>query len=152
MLALYITALAALLAPTRDVSAFAETVARFAMEERPLFVGDEDRHKTVALLTAVAFRESSFQLSAVGDQGRSVCWMQILNGGKALLADGDACIRRGIVMLRESMTACAHLPSSERLSLYARGTCASADGRRLSRDRMAVSQWAARTLASKEAK
>ena len=40
-----------------------------------------------------------------------------------------------IERIRESRAACARLPTAERLALYARGSCASVEGRRLSRAR-----------------
>ena len=37
--------------------------------------------------------------------------------------------------VRESRAACRHLPKNEQLALYARGSCASAEGKKLSRHR-----------------
>lgn len=46
---------------------------------------------------------------------------------------GDA--RLAVERIEESVRACRRLPLRERLAVYARGRCASADGRRLSRVR-----------------
>jgi len=115
------------LAPGRDVDALAWAVASVA-----------ESREEAALITAIAYRESSLDNSAIGDHGRSVCALQILNGSRSLLLDVGACVRRGTLMLRESRRACASLPPSERMAVFARGKCSSVEGRRLSRDRFAL--------------
>ena len=132
--------------PARSHANFVSSASRVLGSEPALFRDDDDRRKTAALLTAIAFRESSLDLRAVGDKGRSVCWMQILNGDRALLEDGDACLRRGMAMVRESFKACAHLPPDERLALYARGRCDSEEGRKISRERHALASWMTRSV------
>jgi len=46
---------------------------------------------------------------------------------------GDA--RIALERIRESLRACAHMPARDRLAVYARGRCSSAEGQRLSRMR-----------------
>ena len=114
------------LAPGRDHGALAWAVAVNATSETE-----------AAILTAVAFRESSFRNDAVGDHGRSVCAMQIFHGSKALLEDPIACVARGAAMLRESR----RVDSEHPLALYARGPrYRSEEARRISADRMALAR------------
>jgi hypothetical protein len=115
----------------------ATAIAVVASEEAPLFKNDEDRVRTVALLVAVAFRESSLQHDAVGDSGRSVCAMQIHGGNKSLLVDTPACVRTGLSMLQESI----RVDRDEPVAFYARGPRYKSDeARSLSRDRVRLSQ------------
>lgn len=97
-----------------------------------------------AVLTAVAFRESSLRNDAVGDGGRSVCAMQILHGSRDLLADPIACVRRGAVMLRASRL----VDPSHPIASYARGPRYESDeARRISDDRMALARRLLRMVA-----
>jgi hypothetical protein len=112
------------LAPGRDHGELAWAVAINASNEAE-----------AAVLTAVAFRESSLRNDAVGDGGRSVCAMQIHHGSRDLLADPIACVRRGAVMLRASRV----VDPSHPIASYARGPrYESDDARRISADRMAL--------------
>jgi len=128
------------LAPGRDHTELGTAIAKVAAEEAPLFVADEDRHRTTALLLAIAFRESAFQNSAVGDNGRSLCAYQIHGGAKALLTDPEACVREGYRILRLSIQRDREYP----VAWYAAGgRYKSETARRISRDRM----WLAGTIA-----
>jgi hypothetical protein len=111
---------------------FAEAVATVVREAPPLYRDDESRERTAALVVAVAWYESAFRLDAVGDQGRSVCAMQIYHGSRSLLTDPEGCIRAGLRKLRASIAACPDAP----LAVYARGKCRSAEGKRISAHRM----------------
>ena len=101
-------------------------------------------------LAAIAFRESTYRLDAIGDHGTSFCAYQIhlprgartRDGfsGPDLLTDVHACTREALRQLRASLHVCKRLPESERMALYARGSCDSVSGRRLSRDRWAQAQ------------
>lgn len=135
-----IFAIIAALDPNGSHDTLAAAVERVVASEPPLFKGDDDRSKTTALVLAVAFREGSFRLDAVGDKGRSVCTMQIHNGSRELLTDPDACIRTGLNMLRESLRVCPAHP----VAWYAEGPrgCTSPRAQRISRDRMALARWA----------
>ena len=131
----------ALLAPGRDHTELGGAIARATLEESPLFRGDESKLKTAALLVAVAFREGSLRLDVVGDHGRSFCAFQIhesSGGTKALLSDADACVRKGLGMLRESMRVCPAHP----VAFYAAGPggCDNPRAQRISRDRLSVAQ------------
>jgi hypothetical protein len=96
-------------------------------------------------LAAIAYRESTFVSSAVGDHGESFCAFQVHmpNGvrtregwsGEDLAADAHKCVTVALRHLRYSFIRCANLPAHERLAAYAAGTCLSARGRRLSTDR-----------------
>ncbi len=112
------------LVPGRDHGALAWAVAVNATSETE-----------AAVLTAVAFRESSLTADAIGDHGRSVCAMQILGGSRELLTDPIACVAKGAAMLRESR----RIDPANPIAFYARGPrYESEDARRISRDRMAI--------------
>jgi hypothetical protein len=135
-----ILAFALLLAPLHDraeLELFATTLAAEVESQGPL----EGRTQlfSARLATAIAFRESSFQLGAVGDNGRSKCWFQVLGGSRALLTDARACVRAGYTLLKASAKACPEHP----VAVFARGTCG-VHGKRISADRV----W----LATKELK
>ena len=124
--------------------ALATAIVTVAFEEPPLFKNDESRVRTTALLVAIAFRESSLQTNIVGDGGRSVCAFQIYGGNKALLEDPEACVRKAYHMLQESI----RIDRENPVAFYARGPrYQSREARRLSADRVAVSQRLLRGLA-----
>lgn len=138
----------ALLAPGRDHQVLASAIARVVSSERPIFRDDDDKRKTSALVIAVAYRESGFVLGAVGDGGHSFCAMQIHDssgGSRALLEDADACIRKGLAMLRISVRACPEHP----IAWYASGPrgCENARAQRISRDRTSIAQRLVREVA-----
>jgi len=138
-----------------------ESIARdvvavvFDPDERPLFAGDDGRAKTALTLLGLTRYESDWHVdvdngTTRGDKGRSWCLGQVLLDAKGakttaegwtgpdLVADRRKCLRVVLRMARESFVACRALPVEERLALYARGSCESADGRKLSRTRMAL--------------
>ena len=85
-----------------------------------------------------SFREDVGRCQIIGKAGDRSAW-QIVPRSAAeserlcvTLAD-DA--RFAMERVRESRAACRRLPKQEQLSLYARGDCASAEGRKLSRHR-----------------
>ncbi len=131
------------LAPGRDHGALASAVDRVVDEDGPVFGGPDGAARTRALVVAIAFRESSFRLDALGDGGRSVCAMQVWGGPKALLVDADACVREGLRRLRSSVAQCPKHP----VAIYAAGPggCASPRAQRISFDRMHI----AKTLLAK---
>lgn len=139
LVVLFVLAAMSSLAPGRDHTELGGAISRVVLEERPLFRDDESKLRTAALVVAVAFRESSLKLDAVGDHGRSFCAFQIhasSGGTKSLLTDGDACARKALEMLRESMRICPAHP----IAFYASGPggCDNARAQRISRDRMAI--------------
>lgn len=111
-----------------------------------LFKDDDDRRRTVSLLVAVAFRESSLRNDAVGDHGQSFCAFQIHRtngGGKALTEDAEACVRKALGMLRASIRICPRAP----IAWYAAGgtgACTNERAIRISNDRMVVARRLAR--------
>lgn len=121
------------LAPGRDHTELGTAIAKVAAEEAPLFVADEDRHRTTALLLAIAFRESAFRNDAVGDNGKSFCSFQLYGGSRSLLTDPEACVREGYRILRLSIQRDRENP----VAWYAAGgRYKSETARRISRDRM----------------
>ncbi len=112
------------LAPGRDVDALAWAVAFNVSSETE-----------AAVVTAVAFRESSLRNDVTGDGGHSVCAMQVYDGPKGLLSDPIACVTRGLAMLRASRSVDPKHP----LASYARGPrWRSIEAQRISNDRMAL--------------
>lgn len=137
ILVIWILAACAFLSPGKDHTLVAESMARVIATDRPLFANDEDRTKTAALVTTVAFYEGSLKPSVVGDHAQSFCPMQIhtSSGGTAALNDDlDACFRKGIQMLRESMAACPEYG----IAHYARGPkgCTDPHAQRISNHRL----------------
>lgn len=136
----WILAACGLLAPGRDHQRIAEAIAGALAEAPPLFVADDDRRKTAAVVIAVAFREGSLRPTITGDKGESYCTMQVhrsSGGTPALNDDPAACIRAGLALLRTSMRVCPSHP----IAWYAEGgtkSCESLRAQRISRDRMAI--------------
>ncbi len=125
------------LAPGRDHTELGGAIARVVDSNKPLFEKDADHRRTAALLVAVAFRESTFKPSVVGDNGNSFCAFQIhrsAGGTPALLEDVDACVRSGLTLLRMSLRVCPTHP----VAWYASGPtgCSNDRAQRISRDRM----------------
>jgi hypothetical protein len=105
--------------------------------EPPLFAGDEDRRRTVALVAAIQFRESSFRMSARSATD-DFCAMG-LNRRADLADDAEGCVRVGLEMLRES----ARVDPGNPVAFYASGMAYQGErARRISRDRMALAQLA----------
>ena len=131
------------LAPGRDHAALASAIDRVVDEDGAVFGGPDGALRTRALVVAIAFRESSFRLDAVGDAGRSVCAMQVWGGSRALLVDAEACVREGLRRLRVSVASCPRHP----VGIFAAGPggCASPRAQRISFDRMHI----AKTLLAK---
>lgn len=59
-----------------------------AMSEAPLFAGDADRLKTIALMASIEGFESAYKKGAKGKAG-DVCEMQIVPGSTGLVFKGD---------------------------------------------------------------
>ncbi len=133
------------LAPGRDHAELAGAIVQAIGEAPPLFRDDDGRRRTAALLVAVAFRESSFRMSAVSKTGDH-CAFQI-HGRPELADDVDACTRVALAMLRESMRACRAHP----LAFYAEGPrgCSSVRAQRISRDRMTLAARLVRVVPTK---
>lgn len=130
------------LAPGRDHQVLGGAIARAVESNKPLFVNDEDRRRTAALLVAVAFRESTFNADAIGDHGKSFCAFQIhrsSGGSPALLEDVDACTRTAFSLLRTSLKVCPSHP----VAWYAAGPqgCDNDRAQKISRDRMALAAY-----------
>jgi hypothetical protein len=163
VLVAWVVAASSLLAPNRPHDALATAIATRAEAEAPLFKGDDDRHKTSALLVAIAFRESSLRADAVGDhvagKPTSFCAFQIHlpfgaktdEGwtGRDLAEDPDKCVTIAMRMLRQSMRMCAAHP----LAFYASGPsgCENPRAQRISRDRLAIAQRLVRDVRVPEA-
>lgn len=115
-----------ILAPGRDVNELAWAVAVNATSKTE-----------AAILTAVAFRESSLRNDVSGDGGHAVCAMQIYDGSKRLLEDPIACVARGAAMLRDSR----RVDPAHPIAFYARGPrWKSVEAQRISNDRMALAK------------
>lgn len=102
--------------------------------EAPLFEGDISREETASFLLAVGYRESGWNNDAVGDNNSSFCMMQI-HTTEAREYGHTSCVKKAYELIRTSFRLCKALPIRERLAYYARGSCESSEGRRISRDR-----------------
>ena len=85
-------------------------------------------------LAAIAYRESSYRLRAVGDHGRSLGPFQCQHCSRGVLTDAHLATRVALHALRASAALC---PSSP-LAAYAGAPCGSAVAGRISRDRDAL--------------
>jgi hypothetical protein len=109
-----------------------------ADDEAPALAGDDGRTRTAFLLASIAFEESGgFRADvdegrARGDNGRSVCLMQIhmvsprtWEGWTAgdLLSDRRVCFRAGLHRVRESLQRCRALRDGDELAAYTHGRC-----------------------------
>lgn len=95
------------------------------------------------LLVGIPRWESSYRRDVAecrrkGPQGEITAWQILPRSDEerrrlCVSLEGDAMV--ALERIRESLQACAALPPSERLAVYARGRCSSSEGRRLSRHR-----------------
>jgi hypothetical protein len=130
------------LAPGRDHAALASAIEA------------ETGSRMLPLVLSVAFNESGFRADVAGDcpgikagdacpreRGKSFCAMQ-LNGERYryTLDDPRACIREGVKALEVSLSVCREHPPNDRLAYYARGSCESEEGQRISRHRFALAR------------
>lgn len=123
--------------PWQDTYANTSRAIELAASEHALFEGPDGARRTAALLVAVAYRESAFRQDAIGDHGSSRGPFQIQTDHD--WRDIRATTLEAMRILRLSLTTCEG-PIEERLSLYATGTCDSAAGRRISRDRFSLAR------------
>lgn len=142
MILTFVLAAMLALSPKGHHDELAGVIARVVAEERPLFANDEDRRRTAALVVAIAYRESGFNMHAVSKTD-DFCAMQV-HHRPDLARLPDECVRTGIAMLRESMRVCPAWP----LAHYASGPggCTNARAQRISRDRMAIAGHLVRTV------
>ena len=108
----------------------AESIATVVESEAPLFAGDKGREMTAALLVSVAWFESTFKPTAIGDSGRSFGLFQIQKGNlssgvtsEILMKDPQIGVREALRLLRKSMQTCTQKKVDERLALYVSGSC-----------------------------
>ncbi len=126
----FILAAMGALAPHRDHAALAGAIDHVIETEGCLVKGADCERRSAALATFVAYRESGFDLGAIGDKGRSLCAFQVQSTDRSLLTDARACALEGYRRLRESLVACRGS-----IAAYAAGTCSSARGKRIDIDR-----------------
>lgn len=138
MNALYLVLYMNLLLPPRTE---ADVRLRMQMAEAIVSVTD-DLEEQLALAQIPryesAYREDVATCKLLGKQGEQGAWQVLARSAdeRASLCvslAGDA--RLALARIRESRSACRHLPTEERLAIYARGRCDSDEGRRLSRIR-----------------
>lgn len=124
----------------------AEAIADVSAEA-PLYRGERGVERTAALLTAMAWHESRFDVGAVGDKGASVCLLQLgVSNLRALgvtrdelLGDARACLRAAVRMVVISFGVCRARPPQDRLAHFAAGGGGCGEkGTRESRHRFAL--------------
>jgi hypothetical protein len=132
------------LLPVTEVSSAGwESAIRYRLEiAEACFGATEDRTERYLCAKIPRFessyREDVGRCLVRGAAGELTAW-QILPRGfvdrarlcRSLEEDAIVAVER----IRESRSACRRLPNAEQLSLYARGSCVSEEGRRLSRHR-----------------
>lgn len=117
----------------------ASDIAEVVMDpnEKPVFQGEWGREKTALLLASIAWHESGFHEAVDtgikrGDNGRSVCIMQVMTHTKGttynytadyLLKDRKNCIRAALLIARHKCKGGIY----KRLRAYASGSCAKRD-------------------------
>jgi L,D-peptidoglycan transpeptidase YkuD (ErfK/YbiS/YcfS/YnhG family) len=110
----------------------AEAIAAVVEAKEPVFEGEDGRKKTAALLVAIAWAESRFNATAVGDQGRSVGLYQLFESNVPtpegfyrvdILGNPDNATRVAYRMVRYSLEFCGKYPALNRLGAYTGGTC-----------------------------
>jgi hypothetical protein len=133
-------------------AALVDRIAEVAVSSPFVTAKDEEtaRTKTAALLVAIAYRESGGKVAAKGDSGSSFCAFQINLGkngvtregwtGEELTQDAGKCTAVAAKIALTSWNACkrAGLAEEERLAIYARGSCLSERGKKISRDRFSL--------------
>jgi hypothetical protein len=125
--------------------ATADALAAAAIAE-PLFDGARGAEHTLDLLVSLAWFESHFNPTAVGDGGASVGLFQIApataGATRAQLLDPAQAAPIAIRLLRQSRRICKGRPVEEQLAWYARGGGGCSDkGYELSRHRWAKAKW-----------
>lgn len=119
-----------------------ELSMRWPLASAIAMVTDDHERRQLARLARF---ESTFRLDVAtcvvhGRAGEVTAW-QLLPRPNESAAELCSSLERGaavaLARVRESVEACRSYPAAERLAVYARGRCSSADGRRLSRVRYA---------------
>ena len=105
------------------------------VESRGAFTG-MTKEESVALMSAVAFRESKFNTRMVGDHGSSMGAFQSLGAPKKILGKPEEQAQLAWTQIEYSVSRCKSHP----IAIYARGKCSSPSGRRLSNDRMHIAK------------
>ncbi len=95
-------------------------------------VGEGATWEEAVLMVAVAYREGSFQLGVVGDQGRALCTYQLHAAPRAVLTDARLCTRIALHRLRDARRLCPAQP----LAAYAGARCGTPLAARISYDRL----------------
>lgn len=115
----------------------------FRSELADAIVAATDDLQEQFLLASLPRWESSYRRDVAecrrkGPQGEVTAW-QVLARNDAerarLCVSLEEDARMALERVRESLRSCSGLPAAERLAVYARGSCASVEGKRLSRVR-----------------
>jgi hypothetical protein len=96
-----------------------------AAEERPL-AGEHGRERMAAILVALGWTESRYNVDAVGDHGQSVGAFQLSKAWHPP-PDVEGQAKRAAWLVEESFRVCSRKPLGERLSFYAAGGAACAE-------------------------
>lgn len=135
----FVFAAMASLAPNQDNTELGTAIAEVVEAGAPLFKDDADRRRTASFLVAVAWRESTFRLNAIGDHGRARCAFQLWSTTRDVLTDAHLCTSIAFERLHESFRVCG---PSNALGIYAAGPlgCSMSKARRISADRSALAR------------
>jgi hypothetical protein len=114
-------------APYAWIQTYSETADAIAEASNndPLFAGEDGPMRTAALLLAIAYKESRFKPTAVGDHGHSYGLFQIQPQTANLTANVLLVPREAapvaINLIRTSFRVCGHAGWHDRLSWYCHG-------------------------------
>lgn len=127
------------LVPNKDHTELAEGIVSVVESNPPLFAGDDSKEKTAAFMVAIAYRESTFDMKAVGDKGRAKCAFQLWAAPKEATTDPTLCASIAYDRVKESMRICG---SSNYLGVYLAGPkgCKLERAKRMSADRLRIAK------------
>lgn len=99
------------------------------------------------LMVAIAYREGSFRLGVVGDQGHALCTYQLHGAPRAVLRDARLCTRIALARLRDARRLCPAQP----LAAYAGARCGTKLAARISCDRLRLARRTVRRVLGPDA-
>ena len=115
-----------------DVILAAEAISE-GCESRPLGSPSQDgstrnqltKDQCASVLVVMAFGESRFHISAIGDHGAAKGLFQVhsVSLGRHVGDDAEDQMQGAMDMLNESFRICAGYPLADRLAFYASGSC-----------------------------
>jgi len=95
--------------PVHDTNKIVDALAwAIANDPKPPAFESREFDATIAILTAV--HESGLRMRAIGDGGKSLCFMQLQLAPESVLSDAYECAMRGLAAIHRSVEACPESP------------------------------------------